>query len=327
MLELRLAGGPVSWGVDFADAAGNPPYATVLDAIAAAGLRWLELGPVGYLPADATDALASRGLGAVGTFVFDDLHSPADTVLNATDAALDAITAAHGSLLVLIDRPSAERAATAGRSSTARRLDRPDWLRMVALVRRCAERAAERGVRAVVHPHAGGYIEFEDEIERLLAGVPGDELGLCLDTGHALYAGSDPAELVLRYAGRIEHLHLKDVAEPLRARGLGFWEAVAAGIFCPVGDGLLDLARPAAGARARRLLGVRDRRAGPPARHGRRSGRRPRAQRGAAARRRPGLIEAHGTGRCRAARRRSSSRAKRRFAAGSVAVCGTPRSQ
>ena len=162
-------------------------------------------------------------------------------MLKATDAALDAITAAHGSLLVLIDRPSAERAATAGRSSAARRLEQPDWQRMLALVRRCAERAADRGVRAVVHPHAGGYVEFEDEIERLLADVPGDELGLCLDTGHALYAGSDPAELVLRYADRIEHLHLKDVAEPVRARGLGFWEAVAAGIFCPVGDGLLDL--------------------------------------------------------------------------------------
>jgi inosose dehydratase len=93
-----------------------------------------------------------------------------------------------------------------------------------------------------VHPHAGGYIEFEDEIERLLSDVPADELGLCLDTGHALYAGSDPIDLASRYASRIEHLHLKDVAEPVLARELDFWEAVAAGIFCPVGEGLLDLA-------------------------------------------------------------------------------------
>jgi inosose dehydratase len=238
---LQLAGGPVSWGVDFADDPNNPPYAEVLDAIARAGLRWLELGPVGYLPADARAALASRGLGAVGTFVFDDLHAGGDAVLSATDAAVDAITAARGALLVLIDRPSEPRAATAGRRNLARRLDEPGWRRMIDLVRRCAERAATRGVRAVVHPHAGGYIEFEDEVERLLSDVPADELGLCLDTGHALYAGSDPSELIARYGSRLEHLHLKDVAEPVLARGLGFWDAVAAGIFCPVGDGLLDL--------------------------------------------------------------------------------------
>jgi len=236
----------VSWGVDFADTPGNPHYAEVLDGIAGAGLRWLELGPVGYLPPagpGSVDALASRGLASVGTFVFEDFHRAGATgaVLAAAEAALGAIAATGGTLLVLIDRPSRERAATAGRSGAAGRLRGGEWTRMVSLLRRVAELAAARGVRAVVHPHAGGYIEFEDEIDRLLADVPGEELGLCLDTGHALYAGGDPAELIGRYAARVEHLHLKDVAGPVRARPLGFWEAVGAGIFCPVGDGLLDL--------------------------------------------------------------------------------------
>lgn len=237
-MSLRLAGGPVSWGVDFADDPHNPPPGLVLDGIAAAGLRWLELGPVGYLPAGAA---AVRGLAAVGTFVFDDFHRAHDSVLRATEAAVEAVAAAGGGLLVLIDRPDAERAATAGRSAAARRLDAAAWRRMVDALRRAAEIAAARGVRAVVHPHAGGHIEFEDEVERLLADVPAAELGLCLDTGHALYAGGDPGELIRRYAPRLEHLHLKDVAAPVRARELGFWDAVAAGIFCSVGDGLLDL--------------------------------------------------------------------------------------
>src|SRR5688572_13792200 len=132
MLDIRLAGGPVSWGVDFAGSPSNPPHADVLDAIARSGLRWLELGPVGYLPTDpaaAQAALMSRGLGAVGTFVFEDFHSPAATtaVLAATAAALDAITATGGALLVLIDRPSPARAATAGRPGSAPRLDGPAW--------------------------------------------------------------------------------------------------------------------------------------------------------------------------------------------------------
>src|SRR5215813_7918871 len=114
---IELAGGPVSWGVDFADAPGNPPYAEVLAGIAAAGLRWMELGPVGYVPPAAP---AAAGLGVVGTFVFDALagavardggragggpgegaRGGAARVLAAVDAALDAIVATRGRLLVL----------------------------------------------------------------------------------------------------------------------------------------------------------------------------------------------------------------------------------
>jgi hypothetical protein len=41
MLEtIELGTGPVSFGVDFADARDNPPWTEVLDGIAAAGYRW-----------------------------------------------------------------------------------------------------------------------------------------------------------------------------------------------------------------------------------------------------------------------------------------------
>src|SRR3954454_14188701 len=105
---IELAGGPVSWGVDFADDPANPPPDVVLDGIAAAGLRRLELGPAGYLPPGRAE-LERRGLSAVGTFVFADFHRAAPD--DATVAALDAVLAAGGRLLVLIDRPSPARAA------------------------------------------------------------------------------------------------------------------------------------------------------------------------------------------------------------------------
>jgi inosose dehydratase len=245
--ELVLATGPVSWGVDFADAPGNPPWARVLDDTARSGLGALELGPIGYLPEDPEalrDALASRELRAVGSFVFDDLHDPAarDSILESARRACRAIAAAGGRVLVIIDRPGPERAGTAGRGDVARRASVKEWNGILAMVEEIAAIASEHGLVPAVHPHAGGFIEFEDEIERFL----GDSsLGLCLDTGHSAYAGLDAADALRRYGRRLVHLHLKDIDSQALARvqreQLDFWQAVAAGVFCPLGDGVVNL--------------------------------------------------------------------------------------
>ena len=274
-MPIQLAGGPVSWGVDFAGDPGNPPCDEVLAGIAAAGLRWTELGPAGYLP-PRRDALEPHGLRSAGGFVFEPLHDPAARggTLRAARRALAAIAATGGRLLVVIDRPGAERAPTAGRPAVASRLDGARWEQLTATVRSIAELAAARGVRAVFHPHAGSHVEFADEIERLLADVPADVLGLCLDTGHALYAGADPAALVATHAKRLEHLHVKDVSAArlaaTHADGLDFWGAIGRGVFCPVGEGMLDLAALRGALSAAGYAGIatieQDRRPGAPGR-------------------------------------------------------------
>jgi inosose dehydratase len=244
---VRLATGPVTWGVDFADAPDNPPWTEVLNDIERSGIGALELGPVGYLPEEPgalRAALDGRGLTAVGSFVFEDFHDPASSASNAatTLRACRAIAAAGGSVLVLIDRPAAERAATAGRSAHAARLSGNAWRTLVDGLENAAAIATEHGLRPAVHPHAGSYIEFEDEVERLLDDT---KLDLCFDTGHAAYAGVAPAEALRTYGARVAHVHLKDVSGAvlgrIQAEPLGFWEAVAAGVFCPLGEGVVDL--------------------------------------------------------------------------------------
>jgi inosose dehydratase len=244
---VKLATGPVTWGVDFADAPANPPWELVLDDIERSGVGALELGPVGYLPeepATLREALASRGLTPVGSFIFEDFHDPAQGRRIAAVAirACRAIAAAGGSVLVVIDRPGPARAATAGRSADAARLRGPAWRGMLDRFEATAWVARDHGLTPVVHPHAGSFVEFEDEIERLLDST---DLDLCLDTGHAAYAGMSPHEAIPRYAARLAHVHLKDVRaavlDAVRARKLGFWAAVERGVFCPLGDGVVDL--------------------------------------------------------------------------------------
>jgi inosose dehydratase len=243
---MRLATGPVTWGVDFADAPGNPPWALVLDEIAASGLGALELGPVGYLPEDADTlraALGSRGLAAVGSFVFEDLNTPANAgaVLATARRACAAIRAAGGTVLSIIDRPDGERAATAGRAAAAPRMAPDAWRAMTELISAVAGIATEHGLVPAVHPHAGSRLEFADEIDRVLEDTTA---GLCVDTAHLAYAGLRAEDVIAGHAGRVRHVHFKDVdgavLDRARSEPLTFWEAVAAGVFCPIGRGVVD---------------------------------------------------------------------------------------
>lgn len=240
--RVRLATGPVSWGVDFADAPDNPPWPAVLDGIVRAGYAGTELGPLGYLPEDPArlrEELAARGLSVAGSFVFQPLHDPGrlDEVLAVTRRTCALVAGVGGRHLVVIDLVSEQRAATAGRATAAPRLAGD---RLAASVRAVAAVAREEhGLVPVLHPHAGSYVEFADEIDALLDAT---DLALCLDTGHAAYAGLDPVELYRRYADRVPYLHLKDVDPAVHARvsELDFWQAISAGVFCTLGAGVVD---------------------------------------------------------------------------------------
>ncbi|MGM9613161.1 MAG: sugar phosphate isomerase/epimerase family protein, partial [Butyricicoccus sp.] len=111
-------------------------------------------------------------------------------------------------------------------------------------VRAVCERANEWGVRPVIHPHAGGYLEFSDEIEAMLDTIPYDVAGLCLDTGHLYYSGMDPVEWLKKYADRLDYVHFKDVNEKVYREVLGehirFFEGCGKGSMCPIGTGSLD---------------------------------------------------------------------------------------
>jgi inosose dehydratase len=249
-MTVRLANGPVSWGVDFAEAPGNPPWEIVFDQIAEAGFSWTELGPIGYLPqnqAQLRDELDRRGLQVAGSFVFQPLHraEALDEVLEATRATCRLISAVGGRNLVIIDLVEDERVRTAGQSDRARRLNLREWQTLINGIRAVASVAIEEfELQPVFHPHVGSYIEFEDEVEAALDALEPDLCQLCLDTGHSAYAGIDPVALYRRNRGRVLYFHFKDIDPEVRQaaleQGLDFWSAIRAGIFCPLGSGMVD---------------------------------------------------------------------------------------
>ena len=116
---------------------------------------------------------------------------------------------------------------------------------MIANMKAIAELATIKyGVRPVIHPHAGGYIEFVDEIEQVEADIPPVLAGFCIDTGHTFYAGMDPIDILRRYADRVDYIHFKDIDFAVFKRIMGerirFFEACAQGVMCPIGKGVID---------------------------------------------------------------------------------------
>ena len=111
--------------------------------------------------------------------------------------------------------------------------------------------AADRGVRAVLHPHVGTVVESGAEVRRVL---DGSGVSLCLDTGHLLIGGTDPAELARQAPERIAHLHLKDVDARLAGRvqdgRLTYTEGVRDGMYRPLGSGDVDVPAIVASLRA-----------------------------------------------------------------------------
>lgn len=259
-MGVTITTAPCCWGVDDVRNPDLPPWQRVFDEAAEACYGGLELGPYGYVPLDravVSEALSRRGLFIVAGTIFDDLVSPAnrDGLLRQTDEICALLTRLprperhagqrHAApYLTVMDWGHDERDFAAGHSDRAPRLSDAAWGGMIANVRAIADLARERhGVRAVIHPHAGGYIEFEDEIERLAADIPPRTAGFCLDTGHIYYAGMDPAATLERHADRLDYIHFKDVDPAVFRRVMGerirFFEACARGVMCPIGRGAI----------------------------------------------------------------------------------------
>ncbi|MFC0448175.1 sugar phosphate isomerase/epimerase family protein [Rhodococcus jostii] len=240
-MTIRLAGAPISWGVCEVEGWGHQLEPDrVLTEMRDAGLAATELGPDGFLPADPhelTETLARYDLTAVGGFVPVLLHDPNHDAVAAVGGALDALVASKSEVMVL-----AAVTGSVGYDSRPE-LDDAGWKTLLRNLDRLSSAAADRGLRAVIHPHVGTMIENRAEVDRIL---DGSSIPLCLDTGHLLIGGTDPLDLVTSAPERIAHAHLKDVDAALldrvRAGELTYTAAVAQGMYTPLGTGDVDIA-------------------------------------------------------------------------------------
>lgn len=142
----------------------------------------------------------------------DDISSPDD---DARDAALAAISTAI--MLVAPLQPGAMVLHPCGaRIGDGLQLDQ-DPAQLGARMDRCIESLVRLSDCCL--PHAisialentlPGDLEQPDDLITIVDRVARDNVGLCLDTGHAMIAGAEPAATARRMGQRLRHVHAHD---------------------------------------------------------------------------------------------------------------------
>lgn len=249
---MQIGNAPVSWGIfEVAGLSATIPYQQVLDEIATAGYEGTELGPWGFYPTDPATLqaeLTRRHLALASAFCPVDLADPANHANAASEVhrVANLLQALGARQVILADPQRPSRARVAGRAGPADEMSPAQWQATIAGVRSIAEELAGRGLEAVFHHHVATYLETSAEIDHLLTATPPGLLGLCLDTGHAVFGGADPVAVLRRWGERVRYVHLKDVdaraLARVRAEALDYESAVRAGVFCPLGQGCVDFA-------------------------------------------------------------------------------------
>lgn len=239
---MLIGNAPCSWGIAYPE--GNAtPWHQYLDEVAAAGYRGTELGPFGYLPKAAgqlRQELARRDLTLIGvTHVHSFSRADSGPQLLATlDELARLLTTLGAQHLVIMDESADYPPDRAGV------LDEAGWQAMMGMIR-AAQNLVEgtHGLTLSFHPHVQTAVEYEAQIDRMLAET---EVDLCFDTGHHAVRDQDPLAYMDKVFDRIAYMHLKNVDPVVRARvldgSLPVEASYAAGVMCPLPDGVVDIA-------------------------------------------------------------------------------------
>jgi inosose dehydratase len=261
----RIGTVPILWNnVDVAELRHGTDAATILDEIARIGYEGCQFGlgfPEGH---ELREALADRELHLAEVYAAlpTTVDAPSDDALDLARERLAILVAAGGDVLCVALDGSAGRMEAAGRAGAGGtpRLTDDGWSRLVDVLHVLARETLSAGARLAFHPHAGTFVETPAEVERLLAATDPDLVPLCLDVGHYLVGGGDPADALDRYGERVTHLHVKDVDPDVLSRLRdgrlnGFDEAIANRLFTELGSGVLDLEGVLSRLAARRYRG------------------------------------------------------------------------
>jgi sugar phosphate isomerase/epimerase len=115
-----------------------------------------------------------------------------------------------------------------------------DHLLMRYVLKEAAAVAEPRGIAIGLEPHQQ-YSRNPDGLERIYRLVASPAIGINFDTGNAYLCGHDPLAWLGQVAGRLVHLHAKDIS--VEQSGAERGKVTGTPVGCACGDGVINWRR------------------------------------------------------------------------------------
>jgi inosose dehydratase len=250
-MSIRIGANPIGWtNDDLREIGGDTPLETCLAEAKEAGIDGMEFGHKFPRQGGALKAkLGSFGMAFVGGWYSTELlrRSPREE-FEAAKAHIAMTKGAGAKVVIAAETSNAIHGDRSMPLSQRPRLGKGEWAGYGAKMTEFAERLADEGLKLCYHHHMGTIIQSERDVDAFMAHTK-PPVHLLLDTGHARWGGSDPADLARAYRQRIGHVHCKDVREAkMRESNAGDWSFLDSilgmgdelGVYTVPGDGMVD---------------------------------------------------------------------------------------
>lgn len=245
-MTVRLGINPITWTNDDMPALGaETSLETCLSEGKQAGYSGFELGnKFPRTPEKLGPILKQHGLDLVsGWYSAELLRRTAEDEIEALQGHLHLLKSLGAKVMVFCEVTGCVHSDQSTPVSRRPVMTDAQWQTLTERLDQVARYCLDQGVQVAYHHHMGTVVESADDVRRLMDNT-GEAVGLLLDTGHLKFAGDDPLQIQQEYAGRICHVHCKDIrAEVLadaRNRDLSFLDCVLNGTFTVPGDGCID---------------------------------------------------------------------------------------
>lgn len=239
---IRYGTNPVAWSNDDDPSLGGDlSLERCLGDAGRIGFEGIEKGH--KFPSDAATleaTLQSYGLAYVsGWHSLKLLERSVGDEKAAIQPHLDVLKALGCSVCIVCETTGAVHGEVDAPLSHRPKLEPRDWAGFCTDVEAIARHCRHQGIHLAYHHHMGTVVQTMEDIEAFMAHA-GPDTRLLLDTGHAAFAGADPATLAERCMDRVVHIHAKNLRPAVRRRalaeGLSFLQAVRLGVFTVPGD-------------------------------------------------------------------------------------------
>jgi inosose dehydratase len=243
--NIKIGIQPTGWtNDDFPEIGNDTAYQVILDQTKETGFVGGSTGHnyPSHLPSLQHD-LRSRGLGITSTWVGTQFTAVGgyDTTIQIVKDQITFLKSVGATDIVVAELAAAVNQVRTKSVLTDRPLfNEPQKFLLYKGLNEAGKLASDAGMRLSYHHHVGTGVQQKDEIADLLTNTDPRYVWLCLDSGHAQFAGDDPAEITKSHAKRIGHVHLKSVRQKVvdaATRGkYSFYQAILDGVFTVPGD-------------------------------------------------------------------------------------------